>query len=177
MRPVRAPSRPPWGRRGRAGVDLDGEEDVTLAEDAGRRKRPPAEGSNVRFAHEEAELLAELAHRGGDRLLARLDEPRGQLPERAAVGGRDGAKRKARPNRGAQEHVPDAADREVRRQHDRVERLARSEVVGERRALGPVGVMRDEVEAHDVEETAGRARALRAVSGDDEPNVGQGRKR
>jgi hypothetical protein len=73
--------------------------------------------------------------------------------------------------------VPYAADGEVRREHDRVERFARSEVVGEGRALRAVGVVRDEVEPNDVEEPTGRSRTLGAIASDDESNVGQSRKR
>src|ERR1035441_322036 len=75
------------GRGARVRIDLDVEEDVPLADDAGRRERPVPQWPHRRRVDREAELLVDLACRGRRRVLPRLDQAGAALPAPASPAG------------------------------------------------------------------------------------------
>src|SRR5690606_18592255 len=73
----------------RSGVDADGDEEMSFADDPGAGERGGAQMLERFARHVEAELLEQLASRGGEHAwearLLRLDQPRGELPERTRL--------------------------------------------------------------------------------------------
>ncbi len=111
-----------------------------------------------------------LAYRGGDGLLTGLYETSGKLPEEPIVRWLDRSQGARRAYRRAQVDLPDVRFDEVSKDHDSIEGAPHGDIVRKRGADLPVRIMRHEIDAANVYEASRRARSLRTIPRNDEPN-------
>lgn len=148
------------GRHEGRGIDLDVEIEVTFANDAGTGKRRASKGLQRIEGYFGAGFLVELANGARPQpffaALVRLHQPGGYFPqasERFALGNRPrlaAAKRDRRAERRSKQHLADAGFiAEMRRDHDRIERLSLDDVVKKWIAHRSVGKMRPKLETAD----------------------------